>query len=59
MTPPRASNQVGLWRRGKMLLPFLEIFPCGIEDDGMIVLVARSARIIDEAILKMMEKGDE
>lgn len=56
---PRASNQVSLWRRGAILLTFWEMFPRGLSSNEDAILAARSAGIIDQAILKMMEKDDE
>ena len=57
--PPRASNQAKLWSQGTLLLTFWEMFPHGVSNTDHVILAAKSAKIADQAILKMMEKGDE
>ena len=57
--PPRASNQAKLWSQGTLLLTFLEMFPHGMSSTEHVILAAKSAKMVDQAILKMMEKGDE
>lgn len=53
MTPPRASNQVSLWQFGAWVGPsaFLSGWRCEF--------ALRSVLVVDQAILKMMENGDE
>ena len=57
--PPRASNQVSLWCKGTLLLTFWEMFPKGLSEIESLLMAGESMAIADQAILKMMEKGDE
>lgn len=56
--PPRASNQVSLWRKGDWVASgTVEYKHLG---DGVAAqCVFHAIKVVDQAILKMMEKGDE
>ena len=53
MTPPRASNQVSLWLQSHWVGH--GAFTRGWRLD----FALKSIEVVDQAILKMMEKGDE
>ena len=56
---PKSIKKFALWSQGTLLLTFWEMFPHGMSNTEHVILAAKSAKMVDQTILKMMGKDDE